>query len=89
MESTRTVTVAMSLPSDSPTLILEPNTNRDGFVVHNLGGPIFVKLTKWASSSNFTYRLSRNCTLEHEGYNGAVTAIAADGISDVLITELI
>lgn len=85
----RTTTAAYNVPSSSAITIMEPNNSRDGFVIHNMGGPVFIKLAKFSSVSHFTFRLPRNGTLEHDGYFGFVSAIAENGTSNIVVTELI
>lgn len=86
---TRSLTYAIPVADSAAAVLLAPDGSRDGFVIHNTAGVIFVKLSKYAAATNFTYRLGPNTTLEHSGYNGWVTAIRQTGIGDVLITELI
>ena len=86
---TRTISLSRSVGDAVAVDILEPDSNRDGFVIYNPTGVLFVKLSKYASPTNFTYRLSANTTLEHAGYTGYVSAIKQNGISDVMITTLL
>ena len=85
---TRTTTAGVSVGHLAPVILLESNENRDGFILQNTNGVLFVKLSKYASNTNFTYRLTANTTLELSPYSAWVTAISQNGMSDVLITEL-
>lgn len=85
----RTLTTQLNVPSDGAVTILEPNDSRDGFILHNMGGVIYVKLAKYSSVSNFTYRVPRQGTLEHMGYTGYVSAVAQNDASNIVVTELI
>ena len=87
--TTQALTSVFAVDALNPVTLLAPNQNRDRFVVFNPQGVLYVKLAKYASQTNFTYRLSANCTLEHEGHIGYVSAIKLAGPSDVVVTELI
>ena len=87
--STTAATYRFTLQPGIASTVLVPNANRDGFVVQNLGGVVFVKLAKYASNTDFTFRLSSKTILEHCDYSGWVSAVADTTASDILITELL
>jgi len=87
--SNKSAVTPVLVTSAVPVTLLEPSDNRDGFILFNPTGILFVKLAKYCDASNYSYRLTPNTTLELFGYSGYLSAIAAAGFtSDVLVTEL-
>lgn len=65
------------------------NSAKTQVIVHNdSGSVIYVKLGSGATTTDFSYRLTAQSTLEINGYYGIVTAIRAAGTSDARVTEV-
>lgn len=87
--SSKSVTTPILVTDSAAVTLLEPSEGRDGFILFNPTGVLFVKLAKYCDASNYSYRLTPNTTLELSGYSGYLSAITAAGFtSDVLVTEL-
>lgn len=86
--STRAETSGTLVDATAPVQIVPANSSRDAVVIHNAVGLLFVKCGQNASSTDYTYRLTSNATLEISGYIGPITAIASEA-TFVRITELV
>jgi hypothetical protein len=87
--SALTPTVTRVPVSTSVATLAAANSARQRLVIHNESGTLFVKLGTNATSSDYTYRLVANTTLEIGfAQSAAVTAIKASGASDVQVTSL-
>lgn len=64
------------------------DSDKTQVVVYNEAGTLFVKLGATASSSDYTYRLTRNTTLEINGYTGIVTGTKDAGTTNAQVTEV-
>lgn len=64
------------------------NSAKTRVIVYNESGDLFVKLGASASTSNYSYRITKASTLEIDGYYGIVTAIRASGMGNALVTEV-
>lgn len=64
------------------------NAARLKLIVFNEAGTLFVKLGSAASSSDYSFRLTANTTLEIDEYTGIVTGTKAAGTSNAQVTEL-
>lgn|SRR5258708_656147 len=74
--------------SDTSVLLLAPDTKRKGFIIFNPSGICYVALNVTAAINLFTYRLTSNCTLEIDHYNGCVSAVRDTGQSgEIILTE--
>lgn len=79
---------SVSVGTSAATLAAADST-RQRLILHNESGTLFVKLGVNASSSDYTYRLTANTTLEIPyAQSAAVTAIKASGTSNVQVTSL-
>lgn len=83
--------VARDLPiliDENPTIVLEANPNRIGFVLQNTQGILYVKFGAGCTPYNYSYRLPRSAVLEQQ-YQGILTACVASGATVCMITEII
>lgn len=81
------VVTRVSLNPTTATTLLASNAARKKAVIHNESGTLFLKLGTAASSTDYTYRLVANTTIEIDLYSGAITAIKASGTTDAQVTE--
>jgi hypothetical protein len=77
--STKSASEAFSVGSLFPVFLCPSDAGRDACVIHNTVGTLLVCLGGTASSSNFTYRLINNCTVEINGFSGRISAIKTSG----------
>jgi hypothetical protein len=88
--SALTPTVASVSVGTSVTTLLAANSSRQRAIIHNESGTLFVKLGTGASSSDYTYRIVAQTTLEIPfAQSAAITAIKASGTSNVQVTSLV
>lgn len=64
------------------------NAAKTKVIVHNETGTLYVKLGSGATSTDYSYRLTAQTTLEIEGYTGIVTGIKQTGSTDAQVTEV-
>lgn len=64
------------------------NAAKTKVIVHNETGTLYVKLGTAATSTDYSYRLTAQTTLEIEGYTGIVTGIKQTGATDAQVTEV-
>lgn len=76
--------------SVSPTVatLSASNSAKTRVIVYNEDGELFVKLGSGASSTSYSYHLTKNSTLEIDGYYGIVTGTKLSGTSNALVTEI-
>jgi hypothetical protein len=70
------------------TNVVGSNGNRDALIIHNDSTIIYVKCGPNVSSTDYTYRLTKNTTLEIPNYIGIITAIAYE-YAYIRVTELV
>lgn len=75
--------------SPTVTTLQAANPNRRKLILHNESGTLFVKLGTGASSTDYSYRLTANTTLEITDAGDEVTAVKASGSSSVQVTEIV
>ena len=87
--ATTATAVVTSVPVSTTVATLKAaNAARLNLIVFNETGILFVKLGTGASSSDYTYRLTANTTLEIDEYTGIVTGTKSAGTSNAQVTEL-
>lgn len=72
----------------SAEILANPRSGREKTIIHNAANILYVRCGDNASDLNFTYRLTRNTTLEIDNYIGLITGIASGGTTYVSVTEL-
>lgn len=86
---TGTATVSTVALSTTVATLSASNSAKTMVIVHNdSGGIVYVKLGSGATTTDFSYRLTAQSTLEITGYYGIVTAIRGTGTSDARVTEV-
>lgn len=88
--STGTATVtSVSVGNGAAVTLSASNSAKQGVIIYNEGGTLFVKLGTTASSTSYSYTLTTNSTLEIPSqYYGIVTARKNSGTTNVLVTEI-
>ena len=85
-----TPTVTRVAVSTVVSTLVTADSNRKKLIVHNEAGVLFVKLGTGATSTDYSFRLTANTTLEIDfSHTAAVTAIKAAGSSFAQVTEII
>ena len=87
--ATRATTAVHTVGPALAVLLAEADYGRNCAVVHNESGVLFVGLGSTVSSTQYAYRLVGNCTLELQGYIGALSGIKATGSTSVFVTCLV
>jgi hypothetical protein len=87
--STKAISDGLLVGQGAAAVLALPNDGRDLIIIHNQQYVLYVKCGLNAALNDYTYRLTRNATLELPGYIGAVSAIAEDGTTYVRVTELL
>lgn len=81
-------TVTRVAVSTSVATLSASNSAKTKVIVFNEAGTLYVKLGSAATSTDYSYRLTANSTLEIDGYTGIVTGIKGAGSSDAQVTEV-
>lgn len=85
---TTTATVSTVAVSTTVATLSASNTGKTGVVIHNEAGRLYVKLGSGASTSDYSYRLTANTTLEINNYAGEITGIKQSGSTNAQVTEI-
>lgn len=64
------------------------NSAKTKVIVFNEDGILYVKLGSGATSASYSYKLTKQSTLEIDGYTGIVTGIKDTGTTNALVTEV-
>lgn len=83
-----TATVTSVTVSTTVATLAASNAARIKCVVFNEAGTLFVKLGSAASSSDYSYRLTANTTLELDTYTGIVTGTKQSGTTNAQVTTI-
>lgn len=73
----------------APVVLALGDKVRNAAIIHSNTNTLYVKCGYGASDMDYTYKLTRNSTLEITGYSGVLTARAAGGSTYVRVTEII
>lgn len=86
---TGTVTVTrVSVNNTTAVTLSASNSAKQRVVIYNEGGTLFVKFGATASSTDYSYVMTVDSTLEIEGYYGLITARKNSGTTFVQVTEI-
>lgn len=85
---TALATVTRVAVSTTVATLSASNAAKTKVIVHNETGTLYVKLGTAATSTDYSYRLTAQTTLEIEGYTGIVTGIKQTGATDAQVTEV-
>jgi len=85
---TGTATVTSNSVGTSAVTLATSNSARIKIVIFNEAGTLYVKLGSAASSTDYSYRLTANTTLEVDTYYGVITAAKQSGTTNVQVTTI-
>jgi hypothetical protein len=86
--ATNAVCLSYDVNDSAPSMLALADYGRNGCVVHNESGVLFVGFGTSVSTSVYSYRLVGNTTLEVSGYIGSLSGIKASGQGRVNVTCL-
>jgi len=78
----------ISVTNTAATTLSVSNSAKTKVILYNEGGTLYVKFGTAASSTDLTYVMTVDSTLEVEGYYGIITARKASGTTFVDVTEV-